>query len=181
MSNGLTYGRTPSQRGADREKARAIEDLVGTWLGDWKITETDSIDRLDFWVPGVYVEVKGKFQKITPRWHKLPGVAEPDLFIIDELSIRKALAHFPSVYFILFDRMCARVFWARVDEVACGDRYRADRVGVAGHKKGKWVVNLAQFRQLHKGDHLLSLILADQIATPWKGSQCLSQQEVPQV
>ena len=98
-------------------------------LADWETD--DSTDELDWWMPGSFVEVKAKNQPISNRW-PLP-CAEPDAFILDELSVRKALAHFPHAYFVFLDHPLQRVFVARVDEVICGpgNPGTGDRPGAA--------------------------------------------------
>jgi hypothetical protein len=49
-----------------------------------------------------------------------------------------------------------------------------DRVGSTGVKKGKWVIDLRQFRELaDPATELYPLVLGDQISLPWKKSACL--------
>ncbi len=176
----MKYARTAEQRRSDHANARANEELVGSWLGSFKVGNLDSTDRLDWWIPGVYIEVKEKRQRITARW-PLPDCDEGDAFILDELSVRKAMAHFPHAYFVLHDLPGgSRWFLARVDEVAMADRCRLNREGPArspgasGVLKGKHVVDLRQFRLLtDPATQLLPTVLADQIAMPWKQSALL--------
>jgi hypothetical protein len=168
-----TYARPPQN---DFLEARAFEEEVGRWLGSHKVGNLDSHDRLDWWVPGVFLDVKEKKQPLTARWHLLPGVAEVNLFVVDELSVRRAAAHFPSAYFLIRDRPLDRVFLARIDEMFCVERARLNRGG-----KGKWVIDLSNFRQLSApAEQLLPTVLADQTGTPWKQSACLTLKEVPQ-
>ncbi len=170
----MKYARTGAQRAADHANARQNELLVQTWLGDFVVPNLDSTERLDFWIPGTFLDVKEKRQRITARWPMPATVTEPDAFILDELSIRKAMAHFPSAYFLLHDCPMERWFLARADEVMCGDRERLNRQGTTGVDKGKWVIDLRQYRQLADPSvELLPAILADQVAMPWKLSQCL--------
>lgn len=172
MIPNLSYPRTTEQRSGDFAGARQGEELVGTWLGDFKIANLDSTDLLDYWIPGSWIEVKQKNQPISDRWPL--RCAEPDAFILDELSVRKAMAHFPSAYFMLNDVPGARWFLARVDEVACCERLRINREGPGGHLKGKWILDLTQFRQLlDPRRELLPAIFADHVAMPWKGSALL--------
>lgn len=170
------YKRTKAQKQHDFVAARAFEEQVGEWLGEYKVSHLDRPDKLDWWVPGVYVEVKEKNQRLTERWHLLPGVREPDLFIIDELSVRRAAEHFPHAYFVLHDRPSGRLFLARVDEIFCAERARRMRDG-----KGKWVIDLRNFRELERGSDLLQAILEDQVALGWKKSECITQLKVEQI
>lgn len=172
----INYGRTAAQRKADHEGARKFELEVGTWLGDFVVENLDSTDRMDYWIPGPFIDVKEKNQPLSKVWPLPEGCRPEDAFILDELSIRRALEKYPHAYFILRDNPCDRTFLARVDEVVCGDRRRLDRIGPAprNHPKGKWVVNLTQFRQLTDPKaEVLPLILQDQSGLAWRQSACL--------
>ena len=168
----LSYPRTEAQRAGDFTGARPGEELVGTWLGAFKIANLDSPDRLDYWIPGSHVEVKQKNQPISSQW-PMP-CREPDAFILDELSVRKAMGHYPHAYFVLNDVPCGRWFLARVDEVCCAERVRINREGSGRHLKGKWVLDLTQFRLLQNpATDLMPLIFSDQCSMPWKASALL--------
>lgn len=176
----MTYARPANN---DYLNARAFEEEVGSWLGSFKIGNLDSTDRLDWWVPGPFIDVKEKLQPLGVRWHLLPGVDEVDLFVIDELSVRRAAEHFPHAYFLIRDVPGGdRIFLARVDEVFCAERARVNRVGKTNHMKGKWILSLRNFRQLlYPAEQLLPTVLSDQVSTPWKESQCLSFHPIPEV
>jgi hypothetical protein len=179
----MAYARPRGASRSDFQNARAFELQVGTWLGEFKIGNLDSPDRLDWWVPGPYIDVKEKRLKLGQRWHLLPGVPEVDLFVIDELAVRKAAKHFPHAYFVIRDLPGGeRIFLARVDEMFSVERKRVNRVGSTGHAKGKWIVSLQNFRQLtDPATQLLPTVLHDQQAMPWKYSHCVTQAEVPEV
>jgi hypothetical protein len=166
----MAYGRTAAQRATDMEASKGIEEQVALALGEFFHSNTESTEKLDFWVPGFFVEVKAKNQKISARW-PTPW-PEADCFILDELSIRKAMEHYPHAYFVLHDRPGDRWFVARVDQVALADRVRLNRSGNTGHRKGKWVVNLADFQQITLGD-LLPWLMKDQLGMGWKASECV--------
>lgn len=174
----MSYSRTAYQKGTDLARGRAIETVVRGWLGAHVFDNTDSTTRLDFLIPELVVEVKAKNQQLGPRWHLLDGVDECDLFVLDELSLRKALTHFPSAYFVFADVPCDRYFWARVDEVACAERVRLNRVGPTGVAKGKLVLNLRNFRPLTNPDTFLADLYADQVSLDWKRSDCITQLEL---
>jgi hypothetical protein len=62
------------------------------------------------------------------------------------------------------------------------ERARLNRVGKTDHRKGKWVVDLRNFRQLaNPVEELVPTILNDQQHTPWKASQCVTLLPVPDV
>ncbi len=175
MTTNLNYPRTASWRGSDHKNAREFEEQVGEWIGSFKVSNLESTDRLDWWIPGFLLDVKEKNQPLTNRWPLPEGCASVDAFILDELSIRKAFVKGPSAYFLMRDRPGGdRVFLARIDEVLCADRCRVNRIGRVA--KGKWVLNLKQFRQLNNpAEQLLPEILSDQVKMPWKQSACLVQ------
>lgn len=170
----MQYARRPGVSRSDFLNSKDYEEKVGTWLGDFKISNLTSTEKLDWWVPGFFIDVKERRQLLGVRWPLPEGCAHEDAMILDELSVRKAMAHFPHAYFLLRTLPEDRVFLARVDEVICGDHVRVNRVGNTGVAKGKWVINVAQFRQLDDpANELLPAVLADQVATPWKQSGCL--------
>lgn len=178
----MAYDRPPGAKRADFEDARLFEEQVGEWLGDYRIGNLDSPTRLDWWIPGFFLDVKEKRQTLSARWHLLGDVPEEDLFVIDELSVRKAAEHFPHAYFLLRCRPTGRMFLARIDEMFCAERVRRDRVSSAGHRKGKWIIDMTQFRQLvDPAVELKQMILADQVQTPWKVSPCLAINEVQEI
>lgn len=170
------YLRTSAQKLNDFHDARKFEEEVGEHLPEYKLADLTHNDRLDFWVPGFYVEVKEKKQRLTPRWHLLPGVPERDLFVMDELTVRRALRHFPEAYFLIRDVPENRLFIASITDFVVVERVRRNRGG-----KGKWIVNLQNFHRLAGLDDITEYVMADLVAMPWKKSEALSQLEVPQI
>lgn len=182
----MSYRRPPGSTRSDFDGARETEELVGSWLGEFKVGNLTATDRLDWWVPGVFIDVKEKNQKLTKRWtkHTDPlGWEEPDVFVLDELSVRRAIAHFPQAYFLVKDNPGGgRWFLMRIDEVCCTERVRLNRNTSPGNFKGKWLIHLPQFRLLTDPEHqLMPTVLHDQTETPWKASHCLSGLPVMEV
>ena len=179
----MSYARPQGARSADFARAREFEETVGSWLGPFKVGNLDATDRLDWWIPGPFIDVKEKNQKLTRKWTKHIDYPEVDAFIVDELSVRRAAEHFPHAYFLIRDNPGGgRIFLARVDEVFCADRVRLDRSGSTNHKKGKWIVNLQNFRLLDRpAEQLLPTVLDDQIHMPWKASECISMLQIEEV
>lgn len=177
----MSYPRPSNAPAWDFNNAREFEEKVGEWLGDFKVGNLTSNTRLDWWVPGFFLDVKEKKQPLTDRWHLLPGVPEQDLFVVDELSVRRAAHHYPHAYFLIRDVPGGgRIFLARIDEMFCTERARVDRIGRTGHRKGKWIVNLRSFRELtDPANQLLSTVLHDQELMTWKSSECLSELIIP--
>lgn len=180
-----TYARPRGSHEADFLNARENEELVGSWLGEFKVGNLESTDRLDWWVPGLLVDVKEKRQRLSRRWTKRIDWPEVDTFVIDELSVRRAAEHFPHAYFMILDNPGGgRWFLARVDEVFCSERVRLDRItnSKTGHRKGKWLLNLQNFRQLtDPAVQLLPTVLNDQVEMPWKASHCISALQIEEV
>lgn len=172
----MTYQRPPGSSQADLQASKEYEQHVRQHLPDAIIDQTSSTDKLDFWHPGWVADIKEKRQPLTNRWRVLPDVPEQDLFVLDELSLRKALVHGMKSYFIIRDVPCGRVFLAAAWEVACSDKVRRQRGG-----KGKIILDLTNFRQVHFLNNIPDLIQADLLEQRWKKSECISEKEVPQV
>lgn len=173
----MTYRRTAAQRQADFQNAKEFESEVAEKLGDWIHTRFESTTDLDIWSPGYYLDVKEKRQKLGARWHLLEGVPERDLFVIDELSIRKGLEKAPEAYFLIRDVPGGRLFLTSVIHVAMGSRVRRNRIG-----KGKWIINLGEYRQIARVEDVPEIIRAELVSMPWRNSECLSLTgEVPQI
>lgn len=170
------YIRTAAQRHADLTASKAWEKEVERALPAGVIARTDSTTDLDFYIPGLHIEAKEKRQKLTKRWWLVPNCAEEDLFVLDELSVRKALLHAPYSFFVLRDVPGGRIFYASAIEVAMADRVRRNRMG-----KGKWILRVTQFRELPSLDQLYDRICAEVRDMRWKDSACWSLEEVEQV
>lgn len=166
------YKRTAFQRRHDLEQSREFEEEVLRHLPQHTIARTDSTTELDFYLPGVYLECKEKRQKLTKRW-LLSDAEEGDLFILDELSLRKALVHAPYSWFLLRDVPGGcRLFLASAMEVAVAEKVRRNRVG-----KGKLILELRQFRQIDSLDDVMPTIAEDVKSLSWKQSACMTHGE----
>lgn len=172
----MVYQRTAEQRAGDFARAAEFENEVGTHLSPFVVAETTATDRLDFWMPGYFLDVKEKRQKLTALWTGPSGLDEENAFIIDELSVRRAARHWPSAYFFIKDVPLGRFFIASVVEMVCIERYRLQRGG-----KGKWVIDLRDLHEVQGPEVIEEYIYADQVAMPWKRSGALGAREVPQV
>ncbi|RMF59971.1 MAG: hypothetical protein D6746_07525 [Bacteroidetes bacterium] len=172
----MAYKRTEAQRRTDWKIAKEFEGVVRDALIPFDVVDrTSSSTEIDFWVPGWYLDVKEKRQPLTRRWHLLDA-PEEELFILDELGVRKLLQHWPFGYMLLHDVPRGRLFVASCVELACVERVRVMRVG-----KGKWVVDLRNFRQINRVEDLVTVIRRDLAEAPWGRSECLGQVLPPQV
>lgn len=169
----MKHARPAQWQRNDHFGSKEYESQVAGWLGHWKISKTSSNTELDFWIPGCFLEVKEKRQPLSARW-PLPGCRAEDAFVLDELTVRKALEKFPHAFLLLRDVPLDRTFLAPIWQLACADRVRVDRETSPGFKKGKWVVDMTRFIRLYQPDEeLLPKMLAELVATPWKQSPCL--------
>lgn len=166
------YHRTTEQKQKDFQKAKEFEEKVEEALPNARINATESSDELDFFVPWIWVEAKEKRQRLTARWWLIEGTDEKDLFVVDELTVRRACKHFPWAYFILRDVPEDRMFLVSIAELVTADRVRRNRVG-----KGKWILDTSQFRQLDSLDGLMGQVVEDLEKRVWRLSECLTQGE----
>lgn len=171
----MTYTRTAAQATADYHRSKEFEAAVAGVLPAHR-NETESNTRLDFWVPGYFLDVKEKVQRLTGRWHLLPGVDEKDLFVIDEMTVRHMLEHFPYAYLLLRDVPAERFFIVSVSELASIERARANRV-----RKGKLIFDSRNFRQLSSLDQAHEFIVEDLLSMPWRRPDGLGAIEPKQV
>ncbi len=173
----MTYPRTAAQRATDLATGRTVEEQVAAALGPNVISHTNSTNKLDFYMPGGYVEVKGKYQPLSQKFmrHAPEGWDERDCFIIDELSVRKALEHYPEACVLLYDKPCDRWFMAPIDLLVCADRIRLNRTGPTGVTKGKWMINLQHFKPLRNLRRLTATLAEDRCQLRWKQSECITQ------
>ena len=172
------YTRTRAQKQNDFHEAREYEEYFGERLGVVNHSRFNSTTELDIWVPGYMIEIKEKKQKYTSRWHLLDDVPEENLFIIDELTIRRAMQWWPGVFFALRDKVYPsgpRLFLAPIWELLSVERKLVDR-----DKKGKWIIDTTSFRQVHDESEIPTIATHLMIEHAWKRSNCLGG-EVPQV
>jgi hypothetical protein len=118
-------------------------------IGDW----TASFDRLDFQLscPGgqpLELEVKAKNQPLSATWRAVrPDVDPRDLFVLDELAMRKLVDAGRRMFMIVRDApRCCWFLWSAGD-LAVASRVRHSRrlqKGTNPMVKGKLLLNLAE-------------------------------------
>lgn len=148
---GQPYFRTAAQKRHDHEASKVFEAQVKAALGGAWIDQTSSTTEADFFHQreNLSLEVKEKRQRLTERWHLLPGVEEPDLFVLDELTVRKAMSRDGETFFLFRDVPGGRLFLADLTELLMAEHVRRNRAG-----KGKWIIDLRQFEELGHLDDL---------------------------
>lgn len=110
---------------------------------------TSSYDQLDFTIndkvgqPVFHLDVKEKRQKYNlTNWPKF--APESDLFVLDDLAVRKCLAYAPESGILVRDNIRERYFFFSVIDLALMPRKRVNRPINKNQPdiKGKWLVNL---------------------------------------
>lgn len=172
----MTYQRPPGTKQGDFTAARAWEEKVASFLPPYVVTRFTSNDELDIWIPGPYIEVKEKRQVIGDRWLKITSTEERNLFIMDELSLRRCMRQAPHTYLVIHDAPQDRMFVLNALEMACASRVRVNRNG-----KGKLLFDLTDFRRLPHLDQLTEFVMADMAALPWKMSSCWSANPIGEI
>jgi len=93
--------------------------------------------------PDISVEVKEKRQPINvDNWPGLLGDPD-DLFIVDDLTIRKLLVCGPHAGLVVWDDITRLWYWFDLVSLAHMPRQRYNREHVKGYLKGKWVINFS--------------------------------------
>ena len=147
----MVYQRTAAQRQLDKKRSEGYEDYVASQITRPLLTRFNAKDDLDIYAPGWYIEIKEKHSRISNKWPIPDDCEERNAFIVDELSIRRALRHYPQVFFLLRDNVekdNPRLFIVPIWEMVALPKKRINREGNTGHKKGKWVVDLTRCTRL---------------------------------
>lgn len=114
---------------------------------------TTSFDRLDFQVLSateqlVQIELKAKRQPLSAGWRKLrPEVAPQDLFVLDELALRKIVEAGRYAFLLVRDIPRARwLVWTMGDLLVAGRARHARSIdrGSGTHLKGKLLFDLSE-------------------------------------
>jgi hypothetical protein len=172
------YGRSASMRASDFHQSKDFEQQVAAGLGEFLVDYSSSTDKIDFWVPGFYLDVTEKRQKLTERWHLLSGVPEEHLVVLDELGTRKLMQHFPYGYFLIRDVPSNnRLFLASATELCSVERARVNRWTSSDKAKGKLVYDLRHFRPISQVADVYQIVMQDLVDMPWKQSPCVGEIE----
>jgi len=154
--------RRPGDWRVDLARRHRYEDLVEAAIDDHPAltrmaSSTSSLDRLDFQVLGpgerlVEIELKAKHQPYRGWGHLRPATRESDLFIVDELTMRKLVDAGRYAFLLVRDDPGDRwVVWTMFDLVLAA-KARVDRPLATGtdRTKGKLLVDLADTPHHHR-------------------------------
>ena len=116
-------------------------------------SSTSAFDRLDFQLLGpgdrfLELEVKAKYQPLSAGWRSMrPDVDPSNLFVLDELALRKILDGGRYAFLLVRDVPCSRwVLWSAGDLVVAS-RVRCTRrleKGPVPKMKGKLLLDLSE-------------------------------------
>ena len=110
---------------------------------------SSSYEQLDFTIydrqeqPSFHVDVKEKRQKYNLKnWPQF--APEADLFVLDDLTVRKCLAHAPQSGILIRDNLREKYVFFSVVDLALMPRLRVNRPINRNQAdvKGKWLINL---------------------------------------
>jgi len=143
----------------------SLEQEVKTFLSNKHVKFDDNSasfknpDFTVFWndIPYFYLEVKEKRQKYDmSNWPEY--TEETDLFILDDLTVRKCLAYSPKSGIMIRDNLRNAYFFLSVVDLALMPRMRVNRPierNVAT-LKGKWLINLNNSLKSESIDEIFS-------------------------
>jgi hypothetical protein len=123
-----------------------IRDLLTNSLIRFE-DHSESYKELDFAINFsdviFHLDVKEKIQKYqTANWPKI--MPESEMFILDDLSVRKCLAYAPNSGILIRDNLKDQYYFFSVVDLALMPRTRVNRQINKNQQgqKGKWVINL---------------------------------------
>lgn len=135
---------TAGRHAFERQARQALDDD-----GEFELLDsTDSFDEVDFELGcrgrRLFLEVKQKKQQYREAWVAAAGLAEMDLFILDELAARKLILRSPRAYLLVNDQSPENFVVIGALELITMPKTRVNRSidgGVATFK-GKWLIDL---------------------------------------
>jgi hypothetical protein len=94
----------------------------------------------------VVIELKTRRQTPGPVWRSLrPETRWDDLFILDELTVRKLVRRAPHAYLLIADMVPSVTRWVAlsIGDLLVIDKTRVSRPLYSGGLKGKWLIDLS--------------------------------------
>jgi hypothetical protein len=100
-----------------------------------------------------HLDVKEKIQKYqTANWPKI--LPESEMFILDDLSVRKCLAYAPNSGILICDNLNGQYYFFSVVDLALMPRTRVNRPIHKNQQgqKGKWVISLNNGKRFNSSE-----------------------------
>ena len=126
---------------------------------------SSSYSQLDFTIydksgqPAFHLDVKEKRQKYNlANWPKF--ASESNLFVLDDLAVRKCLVHAPKSGVLVRNNIRGRYYFFSVFDLALMPRKRVNRPINKNQPgfKGKWLINLRNGKETQSLDEAISHI-----------------------
>ena len=110
----------------------------------------------------VALELKDKRQQYRARWAELARVPEPELLVVDEVSVRKLLAHAPRAFLVFWDRTRTDrpyVLYTIID-LFCAPKTRVQRpIALNSERlKGKWLLDARHGHSFGELNHIFASV-----------------------
>jgi hypothetical protein len=106
-----------------------------------------------------HLDVKEKIQKYQiANWPKI--MPEREMFILDDLSVRKCLAYAPNSGILIRDNLMGQYYFFSVVDLALMPRTRVNRQinkNQSG-RKGKWVINLRNGKEFNSSKDAIAYL-----------------------
>lgn len=97
-----------------------------------------------------FLEAKEKRNQYKPTsWPS--NIPQPDMFILDELTVRKLLKYYPKSGIIVRDSTTGLYHFSGILSLITMPRIRTNRMVLSKYLKGKWIVRLSH---MQKSTHL---------------------------
>jgi hypothetical protein len=137
----------------------SLESEIANYLRSRRVSFADNREsgkKMDFVirvndVVEFHLEAKEKRQRInTSSWPRV-SFPERELFIVDELTVRKMIVRAPACALVIRDNLTSRYFFCSVADLVLMPHVRANRMMDDNKMKGKWLVdlrNMAAFKEL---------------------------------
>lgn len=148
----MSYTRQPVHWATDTAGRRAFEQTVRKAIdsdGEFVLLDsTDSFEEIDFELAcrgkRLFLEVKQKKQRYRDAWVEIAGVDEEQLFILDELAVRKIVRRCPRAYLLIQDQIMGRFTVVSALELIAMPKARVNRSidATVSTFKGKWLIDL---------------------------------------
>lgn len=127
----------------------SLESELSNFFRQRRIPHEDnrsSGKKMDFVFPilgaNFHLEAKEKRQRINVSAWPRVDISERELFIVDELTIRKMLLRSPNCGMVIRDNLRERYFFCSILDIVLMPRVKANRMMEGYTLKGKWLVNM---------------------------------------